>query len=107
MIGKESVGIYDQKMEKDLHKELSRPFVYALCAAVLYGISEVCYDVFAPMLSGIYVKTDATFGAISNIQNHYGLLRSINLILLVVCVCLFIKALSALKTAIQSKYRLE
>ena len=107
VVGRESINDHVVAMEKALHKELRRPLLFAMISAVTYGISDICYDIFAPMLSGIYVKEAAIFGTFSNIQNHYGWLKTINLILLVVCITLFVRALNFISSEIREKYILE
>ncbi|MBO5937943.1 MAG: hypothetical protein J6Q82_00395 [Clostridia bacterium] len=106
-IGRERIDERIISMEKELHKELRRPVFFAMISAVLYGISDICYDIFAPMLSGLYVDGEAIFGTFSNIQNHYGWLKTINIVLLAFCIGLFIRAMSLVLSAIEEKYMLE
>ncbi len=94
-------------MEKELHKELRRPVFLAMISAILYGISDICYDIFAPMLSGIYMDGSGVFGTFSNIQNHYGWLKTTNILILAICIGLFIRAMSYILLAIREKYMLE
>lgn len=106
-IGTEYVDDRVKEMEIGLHKELRQPLIIAMIFAAVYAISDICYDVFAPLLSGIYVDGDAVFGAFVDIQNHYGWLKAINLGLWILCLALFVHAMSTIRSFIESKYSLE
>ena len=69
------------RMEIELHKELRQPVILAMVSATVYAISEICYDVFAPMLSGVYVEGTSVFGSFIDVQNQYGWLKTINIAL--------------------------
>ena len=73
-------------MIESLHKEQWRSLLYAFLAAVLYAVSDVCYDLLAP---------------------EYGFMGLINLVFAAACVILFFKAMSNLQDAIDTKYMLE
>ena len=106
-IGTEYVDERVKEMELELHKELRQPLIVAMISATVYAVSDICYDVFAPMLSGIYVEGAAVFGAFVDIQNHYGWLKAINLGLWILCLALFVHAMSTIRSFIENKYSLE
>ena len=96
-----------KRMEIELHKELRQPVILAMVSATVYAISEICYDVFAPMLSGVYVEGTSVFGSFIDVQNQYGWLKTINIALWILCLALFIHAMSNIRFFIQKKYTLE
>lgn len=106
-VGRENIDDRVIAMEKELHRELRRPLWGATIAAVVYGVSDICYDIFAPMLSGIYVKEAAIFGTFSNIQDHYGWLKTVNIVFFIVCLVLFVRSLNEILSEIREKYILE
>lgn len=106
-VGRERIDDRTIEMEKALHKELCRPLIFAMVASVIYGISDICYDIFAPMLSGIYVNEASIYGTFNNIQDHYGWIKTLNLVVLFICVLLFVQALNSILSEIREKYRLE
>jgi len=106
-IGTEHVDDRVNEMEFKLHKELRQPVIIAMISAVVYTVSDICYDVFAPMFSGMYVEGEVVFGVFVDIQNHYGWLKTISLCLWILTLALFIHAMSSIRSLIQSKYSLE
>lgn len=107
MIGTERIDERVKMMETELHKELRRPVVIAMIFSVVYTVSDICYDVFAPMLSGIYVKGESVFGSFVDVQNHYGWLKTLNIGFWILCLALFAHAMSTILSYIQNKYTLE
>lgn len=95
------------KIESELHKELRQPLVVAMISAVIYAVSDICYDVFAPMLSGVYVEGTSVFGAFVDVQNHYGWLKTLNLGLGILCLALFIHAVGTIRSFVENKYSFE
>lgn len=106
-IGTEYIDDHIKEMEISLHKELRRPFLVAMITSTVYAVSDICYDVFAPMLSGVYVEGESVFGVFVNIQNHYGWLKAINLGLWILSLAFFIHAMSLLRSYIENKYSFE
>ncbi len=107
MIGTEYIDDRVKTMEIELHKELCQPVIVAMISSVVYAISDICYDVFAPMLSGIYVEGESVFGSFVDVQNHYGWLKTLNIGLWILCLALFAHAMSTILSFIQNKYTLE
>ncbi|MBQ9085816.1 MAG: hypothetical protein IJY47_01360 [Clostridia bacterium] len=86
VVGREHFSDNEKKMIGDLHRELWHTLLYAFISAVLYAISDICFDLFAP---------------------EFGFMGMINLVFGVICVAMFIKSLSAIQNAIRTKYMLE
>ena len=84
--GKTVVGDGEAKMIDTLQKEEKNSFVYAFIAAALYAVSDVCYVFLAPTV---------------------GFMGLIHCIVAIACIGFFGKAMSALGTAIHTKYMLE
>ena len=106
-IGTEYVNERTKEMERDLHKELRHPVIIAMICATVYTISDICYDVFAPMLSGVYVQGNSVFGVFVDIQNHYGWIKTLNVGLWILTLALFIHAISTIRSYIEHKYSFE
>ena len=106
-IGRERITDRVITMEKELHRELCRPLWISMIASAVYAISDICYDIFAPMLSGVYVEEKAIYGTFNNIQNHYGWIKTLNLALLFLCIVLFVQAMNSILSEIREKYMLE
>ncbi len=101
-------------MEKEFHKSLRRPLIWGRIWIVLYGISDICYDIFAPMLSGVYEKgenlpqdVEDSLASVSLYKDYYGALKTVNLLILIVCTIFFIRGLSLILAEIRTKYDLE
>ncbi len=86
VVGMERVGESEKRMVTALHNDLKKTLVYAFIFAALYAVSDICYAVFA-----LQVK-------------FMGL---INAVFAVACIAFFVKALSAIQHAIDTKYMLE
>lgn len=86
VIGMERVGDSEKRMIDTFHADLRRTVIYAIVGGILYIITDVCYDIFAPEL---------------------GFMGLVNLIFAGICIFLFGKAFSAIETAIDTKYMLE
>lgn len=84
--GRENFGEQEKKMIEDLHREEWRSLLYTFIASVLYGISDICFDLFAP---------------------EYGFMGLINLIFAAICVIAFFRTMSGIQNGIQTKYMLE
>ena len=107
VIGREYVDDRVIAMEKALHKELRRPLFFGFGFGIAYGVSDICYDIFAPMLSQIYVKQDVIHDTITNLEDHYGWIKTINVVLLILCVAIFVRAILLIFSEIKNKYELE
>lgn len=86
VVGRESHNNNEEKMIKDQQDDLNRGLRWAGTSAVLYVLSDVCYDLFVPRV-GFFVVIPTVFGA--------------------VCLLLFARALWAIQDAVQTKYMLE
>ena len=86
VLGMERPESTEASMVERLQAELKKNFIIALAFAGVYVVSDICYDVFAPKV---------------------GFMGLINFGVAVVCIIFFIRALSALKDAIETKYMLE
>ncbi len=83
--GKEQVGEREEKLVKDLHRELNRSMIPALAAAVIYAAADICYPLF-----------DRTVGFMGLVQVAGALL----------CIIAFAKALFTIRAAVDTKYML-
>lgn len=85
VIGKENNDTNEKKMIGSLQKELKASFVLPYVTAILYVVSDLAYDVFAP---------------------YFGFMAMINVAIALLCVISFVKALSVLRQAVDTKYML-
>ena len=85
VIGKENDDSNEQKMIGSLQKELRGSFVLPFVTAILYVISDLAYDVLAP---------------------YFGFMGMINVAFALLCIVSFIRALSVLQQAVDTKYML-
>ena len=86
VIGMERPESTEAEMVSKVQAELKKNFVIALAFAGVYIVSDICYDAFAPKV---------------------GFMGLINLVAAVLCIIFFIRALSSVKEAIETKYMLE
>lgn len=86
VVGMERAGEREQRMISELHRELKNGLVAAIVAFSLYAVSDICFDIFAPKFPYIAL-INFCFGALA--------------------IGLFVKALSAIKRAVDTKYMLE
>lgn len=86
VVGRELHNNNEEKMIADLQSDLNRNLRFAGIAALLYVLSDVCYDLFIPRL-GFFVVIPTVFG--------------------VLCIALFARAMWAIRDAIETKYMLE
>ena len=86
VLGMERGGEQEKKMIDQLHKERITDLKYAVAAFALYAVSDICYDIFAPKFA------------------YIGL---INFAFAALGIGFFIRAISAIKRAVDTKYMLE
>ena len=84
--GKTVASENEEKMIHGLQKELRGGLILAFVFAVVYVLSDIAYDILAPM---------------------YGFMGLINLLFGIVCIALFVRALWAIRHAVETKYMLD
>ena len=86
VVGMERAGESEERMIGEIHRELKKYLVYSLVAAGVYITSDICYDILIPKL------------------NFMGF---INIIFAAVFIGVFLRALFAIQSAVETKYMLE
>ncbi len=84
--GKEAAGENERKMVQGIHNDLWRSLLCSFFTAIAYVISDLAYDLLAPT---------------------YGFMGVINLLFAVICIGAFLKTLTRIQEAVNTKYMLE
>ena len=84
--GREHNDEGEKKLINSVHKDLGINLLYVAVFAVLYAISDICYDLLTP---------------------EYGFMGFINFVFGAIFIIIFIRALFAIQSAINTKYMLE
>ena len=86
VVGKTAIGDNEEKMIHGLQKELRTGLIWAYAFAVIYVLSDIAYDIFAP---------------------SYGFMGLVNLLFALICISFFVRALFAIRHAVETKYMLD
>ena len=84
--GIERFSASENRMIKAQQSELKKMLLFADISAVLYIVSDICYDFIAP---------------------YAGFMGLINIVFALLCIGMFVRILFAIRTAIDTKYMLE
>ena len=86
VVGRKYDGVGEHRMIATQQNELKKSLIYANISAILYMISDICYDIFA---------------------RYFGFMGIINICFAIVCIFMFGKTLFAIQASIDTKYMLE
>ncbi len=107
VVGRERIDESEKRLIAEAQKELKRGFIFTAVAAAVYAVSDICFDIFSPILALMPPRLVKINDNLFDIGPSETLMVVINLILATVFIIMFFRALFALRHAVDTKYMLE